>query len=125
MPLSGTNYSAGELASLPYDKEATSNFQIKIPPSGFINLQFPPKITTDSKQANWQEDHHYGYEEFAKWKGAFARKVNVELNYVVWGSWNQKAIYDEVRKIKQHLYVSGIGVTDKVPLTVKFLDTMN
>lgn len=115
MPLNSGSYANGELASLKYDKDATEQFKIKIPPAGFLDLQFPPKITTDGKQSNWNEEHRFGYEEFAKWMGAYARKINIELNYVVWGKWNQKKISDEVRKIKQHLYVSGIGVKDKVP----------
>lgn len=115
MPLEPASSSLGELPSLQYDQDARSHFKIEIPPNKYLDLQFPPKITTDSKQANWQEDHRFGYEEYAKWMGALARKINVELNYVMWGTWDQTRISDQVRKIKQHLYVSGIGVEDKVP----------
>jgi len=114
MPLTGSS-SLGELPSLSYDQEARDHFKIEVPPNKFLDLQFPPKITTDSKSGNWQENHHYGYEEYAKWLGAYARKINVELNYVMWGIWDQTKISDQVRKLKQHLYVSGIGVEDKVP----------
>ena len=115
MPLTAGSYADHELASMQYDIEARDNFKIEIPPSGFLELQFPPKITNDGKQASWQENHYFGYEEYAKWQGAYARKINIELNYVVWGSWDQGRIASEIRKIKQHLYVSGIGVEDKVP----------
>ena len=115
MPLPAQKSSLGELPSLSYDQKAKDHFKIEIPPAKFLDLQFPPKITTDSKQANWQEDMRYGYEEFALWKGALARKINIELNYVMWGKWNQETISNEVRKIKRHLYVSGIGVRDKIP----------
>jgi len=119
MPLKFDSYSGGELASLPYDSDATDRFGISLPIKGGkkhkLVLQFPPKITSDSKAANWQEDARYGFEEYAIWKGATARKINIELNYVMWGQWDQTKIKDEVRTIKQHLYVSGGSVGDKMP----------
>lgn len=117
-----SGYAKDQLPALPYDKEAADTFKLTIPSADSgggnadIILQFPPKINTDSKAANWQEDMRYGSEEFAMWKGAKARIVNIELNYVVWGSiWTQDKIQQSVQKIKQHLYVSGVGVKDKVP----------
>lgn len=104
-----------ELPSLPYDREAASVFLLDMPPAGKVELQFPPKILSDGKSSNWQEDHRYGYEEFALWRGSFARKVSIEIIYLVWASWTVEKIEEEVLKIKEHLYVSRPGVLDKVP----------
>lgn len=114
MPLNSGSYATGELASLKYDKDATTAFKIEID-KDLLRLQFPPKITNDTKQSRWQEDHKCGYEEFAVWYGAYARKINIELNYVVWGSWDQKNISLEMRKLKGHLYKHGGEAFSKVP----------
>lgn len=116
MPLIGPDDVGQQLPSLPYDEKSRDAFVLIMPPNKVkIGLQFPPKIVSDGKQANWQETHRYGYEEFALWKGSLARKVSIELYYVVWGVWTPERIEGEVLKIKQHLYVSGGSVRDKVP----------
>jgi hypothetical protein len=118
MPLPGDRSPPGELPSLQYDREARDLFKIDMPKIGKIALQFPPKITSDGKSAFWQEDNRYGYEEFALWLGSSGRAVNIELNYVVWGSFDQQKIHDEIGKIKRHLYVGAGKLTpfnSKIP----------
>lgn len=115
MPLPGSSPSLSELPNLQYDRDAVGSFVLDIPPTGRIPLQFPPKITSEGKSANWQEDMFYGYEEYARWMGSRARKLNIEIDFVVWGTWDQDKIRSSVRDIKKHLYVSGQGVEDKVP----------
>ena len=113
-------YDMYELPSLAYDREAAESFILIMPNSisgkAAIPLQFPPKIVRDSKSANWEETHTMGYEEFAIWKGARARTINLEIEYVVWGStWSVTKIRDIIMKMKAHLYVSGVGMRDKIP----------
>ena len=51
-----------------------------------LPLQFPPRIVSDTKSADWQETFKGSWEPQAVWKGAAARKVSVELTYIVDGA---------------------------------------
>jgi hypothetical protein len=115
MPLNKGSTGYPNVPYLDYDTQATTAFKLEIPPAGKIDLQFPPKINSDRKRAKWQEQHNYGYEEYPLFEGAYAREVSIELNYVIWGDWNAGRIADEVRKIKEHLYESGVKAQPKVP----------
>jgi len=106
MPLNGSG--SNELPSLPYDQNARTKFKIMMQGSvGNIDLQFPPKVVSDGKSAYWQETNRHGYEEYALWAGAAARNVNLEINYVVWGSWDNERIKKQVENFKLHLYVGA------------------
>lgn len=50
-----------------------------------IPIQFPPRITDDTKSANWEEQSVASFEPIAIWRGALPRKITVELTYVVTG----------------------------------------
>jgi len=105
-----------QLPALDYDRAATDSFYLEMSKSE-VPLQFPPKITSDSKSANWNESHHHGFEELSLYYGSFARKVNLELNFVLWGEWDWAKISKSVRAIKYHLYVGGgeNAIGDKMP----------
>jgi hypothetical protein len=100
-----------ELPGLDYDRKASEEFVLSMSKGSTIDLQFPPKITSDSKSAVWQETHHKGYEELALWMGAKARDISIELNYVVWGKFTIEKIRTICQDIKLHLYV-GVDPTD-------------
>ena len=105
-----------QIPSLQYDMDAAKTFVITDQNGSIkIGLQFPPKIVSESKGALWDETDRYGYEELAVFKGSRAKNINLEINYVVWDTWDQTKICGEVRKIKKHLYVHGGGALDKVP----------
>lgn len=81
----------------PFDRSLTQSVQIVFvqapdPVSGFplgaspLPLQFPPRITSDTKSADWQETYKGSFEPQAVWKGASARKIVVELTYIVDGA---------------------------------------
>lgn len=56
------------------------------PPGGArIPIQFPPHIVDDTKSANWVEEGVASYEPITIWHGALARKIAVELTYIVTG----------------------------------------
>lgn len=48
-----------------------------------IPFQFPPVIKSDSKRAKWQENDLASYEPFAVWMGSDARKLEIQLEYIV------------------------------------------
>lgn len=58
-----------------------------------LPLQFPPKITDDSKSANWNDIDQFSYEPIPIFKGASPRRITVEIVYIVTGASNgQKSI---------------------------------
>jgi hypothetical protein len=48
-------------------------------------FQLPPRVTGDSKAANWDETDKVTYEPVAIWMGAQARKISIEAQYFVTG----------------------------------------
>lgn len=50
-----------------------------------LPLQFPPRITSDNKSADWTETFKGSWEPQAVWKGSTARKITLELTYIVDG----------------------------------------
>lgn len=48
-------------------------------------FQFPPRIKSDTKSAEWEETRNVSYEPVALWKGADARTISLEAMYVVTG----------------------------------------
>lgn len=51
-----------------------------------LPLQFPPKITDDSKTANWNDIDQCTYEPIPIFKGSSARRITIEIVYIVTGS---------------------------------------
>lgn len=49
-------------------------------------FQFPPRVTTDSKTANWDEHDKITYEPIAIYRGSQARKLTIEAEYILTGS---------------------------------------
>lgn len=60
-----------------------------------VPFQFPPVIKSDSKRAKWQENDIASYEPFAVWMGSDARKLDVQVEYVVTTRSNLFAFPDE------------------------------
>lgn len=48
-----------------------------------LQLQFPPRITSDTKSADWQEESIASYEPLAIFLGSSARKITIDLTYIV------------------------------------------
>lgn len=106
---------------IPFDQElATNTVSIELvaqpnPISGFpggpgggggkLQLQFPPKITSDGKSANWQEENKGSYEPLLIWLGSNPRKVTIELTYIVDGNqFTTDVIANITKNIKAYFY---------------------
>lgn len=79
-----------------------------------LPLQFPPRIVSDSKTADWQETFKGSWEPQAVWKGSTARKVTVEITYIVDGAQftaGKIALY--TKQCKGYFYRT---ITDSVPV---------
>ena len=80
---------------LPFDASLAASVEITFsddPPTSNglplekIPLQFPPRITSDSKSADWTEIPKGSWEPQAIWKGASARRITLEITYIVDGT---------------------------------------
>ena len=79
-----------------------------------IPFQFPPRITSETKNPNWDDKPIFSYEPIAIFKGSEARQLNVELKYVVTsadGPFSPSKIVEICRKIKSYAY--NIGTESK------------
>lgn len=93
-------------------------------PSGLvINFQFPPRITGDSKRAEWKEIPIASYEPLAYWMGADARKISLQFEYIVTArsnagtsKWAINYINDQLKKLKSYFYTTVTQGIDKYPL---------
>jgi hypothetical protein len=75
-----------------------------------IPIQFPPRITSETKNPTWDEEPIFSYEPIAIFKGSEARKLNVEIKYVVTsanGEFNPDNIANICRSIKSYAYNIG------------------
>lgn len=72
-----------------------------------VPMQFPPRITSDGKKAQWQEEYIAAYEPLAIWKGSSARHISVKIEYMVdGGDWTPEFIMQQVRNLKSYFYIT-------------------
>jgi hypothetical protein len=82
------------------------------------NLQFPPKITKDSKSSEWTDKSMSSYEPLKIYKGSSARSITIELQWVVedW-PWVPYKIHSIISSIKSYFYAPYLGSgVSKYPL---------
>lgn len=89
-------------------------------PSTFINFQFPPIISSDSKSASWDPRDVKSYEPLMIWNGATARKITLTYTYIVvesnegengFKTGTPKFIRDQLQSIKGYFYRDMVGTT--------------
>lgn len=89
--------------------------------AGLLKLQFPPRIVSDSKSAEWQEDYKASFEPLLNYRGAAARKITMEIVYIVdGGEFTAQTIATLTKKVKGYFYrvIQGSG---KIPIVkIKF-----
>lgn len=84
---------------------------------GDILVQFPPKLTSDSKTGSWMLYDAHSYEEIAAWMGAKSRSITLEVEYVAHdtGGWGAIKIAEQVRKFKSYFYEASAGAMLDAP----------
>lgn len=129
---------------IQHDKDLLDKMQIIIAPSGVsnvqsspvgsgrdafelcpANVQFPPKLMSDSKSANWKEKEVGAYEPIAVWFGAGSRDIKIELEYVVPSKiWTPKKVAGITRDIKRYFYKARLAAQfDVYPVVqIKWFD---
>jgi hypothetical protein len=69
-----------------------------------IPFQFPPKIITDSRKAEWNEKSLYGTEPVATLARTGPREISLVCTYIVdGGKWNTELIARTVRRIRGYV----------------------
>lgn len=84
--------------------------------AGLLPLQFPPRIVSDSKSADWQEDFKASFEPILTFKGSAARKITIEIIYIVDGQkFTAQTVATLTKKVKGYFYRNLKG-SDKIPI---------
>lgn len=110
-----------------YDRELISRYSITVSDrfskDKEIILQFPPKIISDGKSADWELKPSASYEPKAVFKGAQSRKISLMVTYVVTGGkFDAEFVATQVRSFKEHMYRSivegeeGEGAIQNAPI---------
>lgn len=83
-----------------------------------IPIQFPPRVTSDSKNRRWEEVHNpASWEEVVTISTASAREITLQLTYVVTGGkWTARYIAEAVRDLRSYFYITV--KTDRLPIFV-------
>jgi len=116
------------------DNELIKKVSIKIisdpePVSGLPNgedvkFQFPPRITDDTKSANWEEKDKFTFEPYPVWMGSTPRKITIELMYIVTGrEFTTAKIARTTKQLKAYFYRSVAKGSVDIPIVkIKFYD---
>ncbi len=73
-----------------------------------IPMQFPPRITDDTKSANWKEIDEKSFEPIAAWFGASARKITMQFQYIVDGATFTTSNIANIAKLVKAYFYRGI-----------------
>ena len=89
--------------------------------SGLVKLQFPPRITSDVKTADWKEDPKFSYEPIVLFKGSTPRKITMELVYIVDGQQFTTVTISNIEKKVRAYFYRTIKAGSKIPIVnIKF-----
>jgi hypothetical protein len=95
------------------DVDALKQVNIKGNPSGFTlnsdNLQFPPIITKDTKNANWHTTDAMSYEPIAFFKSANPRDLGLEFQWIIGGKWDPDKVHKTIDDVKKYFYTCYLG----------------
>jgi len=93
-----------------------------LPSRGRIELQFPPRILSNSKASRWKEEDVTSYEPIAFWMGSSATKLSIELKYVLTGGpWGADKISKTVHTIMGYFYRPVQGKQKVAPPLIQLI----
>jgi hypothetical protein len=91
--------------------------------AGLLPLQFPPRIVSDTKSADWMETFKASFEPILTYKGAAARKISIEIIYIVdGGQFTAATIAIHTKKVKGYFYRNLQGGKAIPIVKIKFYD---
>ena len=113
-----------------YDRILTAKCVFTVLPTGAtINFQFPPRITNESNNSEWETKDVWSIEQLKIHKGSGGRKLNMEWDYVCTDStWNPTKISETLRLLKAYFFeykkefypVVLIQYTEVIPIPTQF-----
>lgn len=91
--------------------------------AGLLKLQFPPRIVSDTKSADWKEDPKFSYEPIVLFQGSAPRKISMEIVYIVdGGQFTASTIAILTKKIKGYFYRTIKGGSAIPIVKIRFYD---
>lgn len=113
-----------------YDRILTAKCVFTVLATGAtINFQFPPRITNESNNSEWEAKDVWSIEQLKIHKGSGGRKLNMEWDYVCTDStWNPTKISETLRLLKAYFFeykkefypVVLIQYTEVIPIPTQF-----
>ncbi len=120
---------ADSLSKVQYDVDLAKSVVFQLAPSQSrgtqpinIQFQFPPRVNSDNRGANWREVSMKAAEPIAIFADSTAREISLEWDYIVTGTdsgWTTSKIHQQIYTLRS--YFGGVnegGSIDK--LIVKF-----
>jgi hypothetical protein len=86
-----------------FDVALTDSVNLSMPAQGIskIAFQFPPKITSDGRKGEWNEDNMPGTEPLAVYKLSGPREISLHITYIVdGGKWTTDFIKTQVSNLR-------------------------
>lgn len=69
-----------------HDSNLARDFGLRFENGGKLNFQFPPKVASDGRKGNWQEEELRGREPIAIFSTSGPREITLTATYIVDGS---------------------------------------
>ena len=102
-----------------HDQSLAGSFQL-ICRTGAVEFQFPPRVVSDGRASNWNENNARGIEPIAVFMGTGPRTISLNIRYIVDGcSWTGSKIAEQVRKMRGHNVVDGTADNDQLVAEIK------
>jgi len=99
---------------IPFEKALLCDIELIMPKSGLgagggkVKFQFPPKIISESNSINWSEIAVFSSEPVAIARGATARQVQMEWEYIATSDvFTGAKIAEELRRVKLYFVTNA------------------
>ena len=102
-----------------FDEDITESVFLSVEGRQII-FQFPPRITSDSKSANWKSIFQASWEPLKIYWGSEARKLSFEAEWIATSNvFTPTFIAEQMRAVKEYFYAARVG---KGPYPLVFLE---
>lgn len=104
---------------IQFDKDLCGSAVLQFLDGPSIDFQFPPRVTSDSRKASWEEKDLPSGDTVAVWKTAGPREITLALTYIVEGgegkeAWTTQKISRIVRDIRGYFPRAGSKLNDRL-----------
>lgn len=110
----------------PVDRTLSEMPKIVVPQGGgeaTIPLQFPPRVTADTKSSKWHVKDTKAYEPYKQYFGAESAALTLELEYIATDSdFTPRKISQITKTIKGYFYYSDVKSASEVYPAIKITD---